>query len=158
MTGELTYEELERRIKALEKKAIEQKRLKDELSASEEKYRRLVENIAEVIYSVDTHGVMTYVSPATESLLGYRSEEVIARPFTDFIFPQDLPQMKKRFQDALTGKAGPAEYRILKKTGGYSWIRTFSRPVAVDNAVVAIQGVLMDITEIKEAEEAVSRE
>lgn len=117
MATKHTDEELERRVKLkeLEERARKQKRLLDALSDSEEKYRRLAKDIFEGIYCVDTHGVTTYVSPATESLLGYRSEEIINRPFTDFIFPQDLPHMKKRFQDALNGNGEPAEYRISEK-------------------------------------------
>ena len=106
------YAELGHLVKGLEKKEVEKKRLEDALLYSDDKYRRLVENIAEVIYFVDTHGMMTYVSPAAEYLLGYRPEEIINRPFTDFIFPQDLPRMKKRFQDVLTGNVEPAEYRV----------------------------------------------
>jgi PAS domain S-box-containing protein len=154
MSTKHTYEELERRVKQLEKKGLEQKRLKDALSDSEGNYRHLVENIPEVIYSVDTHGVMTYVSPAVESLVGYRSEEIIGRPFADFIFPQDLPRMKKHFQKALTGNVKPAEYRIMKKSNGYRWVRTFSKPIFVKDVVVAIQGILMDVTESKKIEEA----
>jgi PAS domain S-box-containing protein len=152
MARELTYEELEHRVKVLEKKALEKKRCVKMLSESEEKYRRLVENMHEVIYTVDTHGVMTWVSPATELLLGYRPSEIIGRSFTDFIYRQDLLRMKKRFQEVLLGQIIPTEYRIVKKSGEYLWVLTFSKPIVQSGGVVAIQGVLTDINEQKKVE------
>ena len=46
---------------------------------SEEKYRNLVENLSDIIYTVNEDNVITYVNPAIESILGYKPSEVIGR-------------------------------------------------------------------------------
>jgi PAS domain S-box-containing protein len=132
----------------------ERKRAEDALRESEEKYRDLVENISDVIYSIDTDGVMTYISPAIESVLGYSPSEIIGTPFIEFIYKEDLPRTKKRFEEILSGHIKPSEYRIVDKFGEIHWILASSKPVFTQNHIIGIQGVLTDITERKQAEEA----
>ena len=47
---------------------IEQKHIEEALRKSEEKYRDLVENINDIIYSIDANGLITYISPAVKYL------------------------------------------------------------------------------------------
>jgi two-component system cell cycle sensor histidine kinase PleC len=124
------------------------------LRASEEKYRRLVENIHEVIYSTDTIGTVTYVSPAIEPLTGYSPAEIEGRHFSEFIFGDDVEYLVSRYGNALSGQATPAEYRLLTKSGGYRWVRTFTKPIRYGDEAIGLQGVLSDITNLKRSEEA----
>lgn len=125
------------------------------LRESEEKYRDLVENVNDVIYTVDRNGVITYVSPAIESFIGYRPSEVIDRPFATLIYHQDFDRIRENLEILLAGHSpGPSEYRILNKSGEIRWMRTSSRPIFERNRVVGMQGILADITERKQAEEA----
>jgi PAS domain S-box-containing protein len=123
------------------------------LQESEKKYRRLVENIHEVIYSIDQKGTIIYVSPAIESFTGFSPSEMEGRHFSRFIFQEDFGRIVDRFQEALSGQGRPTEYRILTRTGEYRWVRSFSKPIREGHEVKGIQGVLSDITEQKEAEE-----
>jgi len=68
----------------------ERKRAEDTLRESEAKYRDLVENISDVIYSIDKNGVMTYISPAIESIVGYSPSEIIGKPLIEFFYKEDL--------------------------------------------------------------------
>jgi len=131
----------------------ERKRTEEALRESEEKYRDLVENISEAIYAVDEKGVLTYVSPSVEQLIGHSQSEVIGRSFTEFIHQEDLPHAKMRFQEVFSGQLGPSEYRILKESGEVCWISASSRPISLDGDVIGVRGVLADITERKLAEE-----
>ena len=76
----------------------ERKQAEEALRKSEEKYKDLVENISEVIYTLDKNGVITYISPAIQTILGYDSSEMMGRSFTDFVYSEDLPRQKKRFK------------------------------------------------------------
>ncbi|MDY6989465.1 MAG: PAS domain S-box protein [Thermodesulfobacteriota bacterium] len=124
------------------------------LEASEAKYRHLVENINDIIFSIDEHGVVTYVSPVVESVMGYRPSEAVGRPFADFVHPQDLPWVSNRFQEVLSGQVEPSEYRVLTASGETRWIVSSSRPILEDGRAIGLRGVMRDITQRKEAEEA----
>jgi PAS domain S-box-containing protein len=122
------------------------------LRLSEEKFRQLVENIHEVIYTTDRDGLVTYVSPAIERLTGFIPSDVVGRHFSKFIHEEDLGYLKSRYDHALEGQRSPTEYRVLTKSGGYRWVSTFSRPVKENNTSVGLHGVISDITEYKESE------
>ena len=130
----------------------EQKQAEKALRESEEKYRELVENINDVIYAVDEHGILTYVSPAIESVIGYTLSEITGHHFREFIHPEDLPHLKESFEMTLTGHDTTSEYRILAKSGEIRWMRTSSQPIRAESQVIGVQGVLVDITESKRAE------
>ncbi|NIM10399.1 MAG: PAS domain S-box protein [Candidatus Aminicenantes bacterium] len=131
---------------------VEDKQAKEAVRASEEKYRDLVENINDVIYTIDNEGIITYVSPAVKSLIGYDPVEFIGQPFKEFVFEEDLPRLKKNLQHAISGQTTPNEYRIPDKIGKIHWIRASSRPQYKGDRVIGIQGVLTDITELKQVE------
>jgi two-component system cell cycle sensor histidine kinase/response regulator CckA len=132
----------------------DRKRAEEALKESEERYRELVENMSEAVYVLDQRGVITYVSAAIQSLWGYRPWEIIGRPFTDFFCQEDLPRVRKRFGEVLSGKIGAGEYRVLDKSGEIHWILVSSKPTFAEGTVTGLQGVLSDITERKRAEEA----
>ena len=121
---------------------------------SEKKYRSLVENISDIVFTVNIQGLFTYISPVAERIFGYTPEEVIGQSFSRFIFQDDLPMLMERFHMMLAGEVDPADYRILTKTGDVRWVRSSSRPVMVDGKAVAIQGLISDITERKQIENA----
>ncbi|MCK4977251.1 MAG: PAS domain S-box protein, partial [Anaerolineales bacterium] len=141
-------------VLALYHNISEQKRADEALRKSEEKYRDLVENIDNIIYATDGKGVLTYVSPAVESFLGYQPDEVIGCPFSDFIQTSDIPAITRNFENILSGQISAGEYQIQTKSGHTRWMHTSSRPITVEDKVVGIQGVLSDITERKQAEAA----
>jgi len=126
----------------------------DALRASEENYRFLVENLREGIYTVDENGIITYVSPGVEFLLGYSRAEILGRDFSEFIFGEDVEYIKKEFEEAKANHLRPSEYRLKTKSGGFRWVRTFSKLIYKGGKVGGLQGVLLDITKYKETEVA----
>jgi PAS domain S-box-containing protein len=124
-----------------------------ELRASEEKYRELVEDISDVIYAVDRDGVVAYVSPVIESLIGYAPSELIGHPFAGVIHPEDLQRVRENYQRVISGQAQANEYRLLTKSGEIRWARTSSRPVLDGSHVVGVRGVLADVTRRVRAEQ-----
>lgn len=137
------------------KDVTERKRIQEKLEESERKYRELVEDISDTIYSVDTKGNVVYISPAIKSLIGYEPHEMIGKHFSNFVHSDDLQTMKKSFESSLEDKATPADYRIINKAGSYVWIRALSKAIKDDkNNVIGIRGAVSDITERKHMEEA----
>ncbi|MFC1539169.1 PAS domain S-box protein, partial [Candidatus Latescibacterota bacterium] len=123
------------------------------LKESERKFRTLVENINEVIYTIDMNGVMTYISPAIESFTNYQISDFINHKYTEFVFPGDLARIKENFNKVTKGTTKSTEYRILDKDDSIKWIRTSSSPILSDGTVKGVQGVITDITDLKSAEE-----
>ena len=112
----------------------------------------MVENISEVIYTLDKNGVMTYISPAIQRILDYNSTEIIGRSCTEFVYGEDLPRQRERFKRVLSGAIGPDEYILLSKSGEIRWVRTSSMPILEKNQTIGLRGVLSDITESKRLE------
>jgi two-component system cell cycle sensor histidine kinase/response regulator CckA len=122
------------------------------LRRAEEKYRDLVENLNEAVYNLDIAGVVTYVSPVVESVLGYTSREVVGRPFSSFIHEKDLPQYLRDLEKTLSGETARGDYRGLTKSGDTIWVRASNRPILGRERVVGVGGILMDITSARESE------
>ena len=132
----------------------ERKRAEEELKRSEEKYRELVESINELIYSIDASYKIIYVSPIVEDLLGYRSEELLGKSFDFMVYPDDLIRMKTNLKRVLAGNLESNEYRIVTKSGSVKWFRTSSKPVFDGDRICGVHGLLIDITQQRQAQAA----
>ena len=135
-----------------------QKQIEDALRESEEKYRDLVERISDVIYTANTMGELTYVSPAIDPFLGYSPAEVVGRPFSEFIAPEDVGRARERFQQISAGaSASPNEYRFVTKAGELRWARVSSQPIVDGEGISGVRGVVTDITDRVRAEVQLER-
>ena len=128
---------------------------------SEERFRLLAENAHDIVYyfRLAPTPSLEYISPAAEAILGYTPAEFLGYPdlLTDIIHPDDRHLMGTLLQnDQHTDQ--PITLRALPKHGGVKWIE-LSRSVIHDDSgqPVAIQGIVRDVTERKEAEEALSQ-
>ncbi|WFN33484.1 PAS domain S-box protein [Methanogenium sp. S4BF] len=128
------------------------KKAEADLRISREKYRSLVENMNEILFVVDTTGVITYLTPNISSIIGYSVSELIGRQYTEFVHPDDRAERLNELDHLLSGKERSSEYRILKKGGGCIWVQTTGRPVTEDGQVTGLQGVLTDISSLKAME------
>ena len=121
---------------------------------SEEMYRDLVEKISDVIYAINTEGVITYLSPAAESLLGLPPKKLVGRQFAQSLHPEDSRKAQENVQALLAGGIpGTTEYRVLNALGETRWIGVTSQPIVDGGQVTGFRGVLTDITERKRVEE-----
>ncbi|MFO8011206.1 MAG: PAS domain S-box protein [Dehalococcoidia bacterium] len=144
----------EKRSLVVVRDVTEQKRAEEALRQSEEKYRNLVENISEVIYSTEEDGRMSYISPSVQKFAGYSPSELIGENFSRFIHPDDFPQAFESYQKVLRGEQTRGKYRILTKYGEWRWIRASNNPITKHGKKVGTYGVLTDITEREEAVQA----
>ncbi|HSJ55761.1 MAG TPA: PAS domain S-box protein [Anaerolineae bacterium] len=137
--------------------AIERKRAVEALQRSEEKYRLLVESLSDVIFTVDTQGILTYISPAIERYSGFPAGQVIGQPFTRFIHPDDLPGLVTSFGRSLAGQPEPFEFRVYSRDGTIRHVRTSSQMLVEEGQVVGLTGIMSDVTASKRAEEERAR-
>ncbi len=133
---------------------IERRRAAQEaLEKSEQRYRELIENINEIVFSTDGEGILTYASPAVKTMGGYDTSEVVGQPFTQFVFEDDLTLVRGYFEKLKSGPADPEEFRVLTKSGDFRWIRISCRPVHAGGVFRGIQGTFSDVTDRKWIEE-----
>jgi len=130
----------------------ERKKMEDSIREKERKYQEVVESINDVIYVMEHDQRISYISPVVETFLGYHPSEVVGRPFTDFIFPDDLELVAENMKVVFDGRIAPSEFRICKKSGDICWVRTTIRPIS-KKGFITLHGILADITDIKVAEE-----
>ena len=123
-------------------------------SESAEKYRSLVENIRDVIYELDSQGVVLYISPVIRDMLGYDSAEIVGKNFIELAHKDDLSGLAEWFSELRKGVESPSEYRIIKKSGELRWARTKTRPIMEDGQFKGARGILIDITDQRRVEEA----
>jgi PAS domain S-box-containing protein len=123
-------------------------------SESADKYRSLVENIRDVIYELDSQGVVLYISPAIRDMLGYDSAEIVGKNFIEFAHKDDLSSLAEWFSELRKGREDPSEYRILNKSSEIRWTRTKTRPIMEDGLFKGAHGILIDVTAQRRVEEA----
>ena len=124
----------------------------DALLESENRYRRLVEDVRDVIFTLSPEGTIRSLNSAFEVLTGLRRKEWIGKHFTTLIHPEDLPAADETFQRILTGQPMPLfELRALTRTGDYRHFE-FQIPAERDPEGT-ILGSARDVTQRKKAEE-----
>ena len=147
-------QELNKTVADLQQEITTRRGMEEALGENERRYRHLVENITETLYTTDLQGVLTYVSPSIQTVSGFIPAELVGRHFTEIAVPEDRSLLTQVFTKRLCGKTGKLEWRLLHQTGEYRWIHSSSQPMRSADKVIGIQGMLMDITERKQMEEA----
>jgi len=142
----------------------EQRRAQEQQAEAEAKFRNLVEATPAITYmdrvkeDDRTDVVPAYISPQLESVLGYTPEEWLADEdsWGIHLHPEDRLEAERILDQARAeGKPGSAEYRMVAKDGRIVWIRENSVLIRDEAGNPHFwQGVLLDITERKEAEDA----
>ncbi len=90
---------------------------------SEERFRRLSENSADIVSRIDLMGRRLYISKSIERILGWTPQDVDGLKWVQFLHPEDRDVFQLAF-----GRTRPAEeqivatYRCARKDGSWAWI------------------------------------
>jgi PAS domain S-box-containing protein len=123
-------------------------RARQALESSEQRYRELVEDVTDILYTVDRDGRFLSLSRSFERSTGYRVEEWIGRPFAELFMPHSAPKAREHFQHALGGDGGViGEYDLPDQTGAVVTVEVSSQPRYVDGIVAGVIGMARDVTE-----------
>ncbi len=131
------------------------------LRVSEEKFRRLVEGLKEeyFFFSINPTGIMTYVSPSVENVLGYQQAQYLqnfstyltANPVNDVVAARWLEVVPDR-------SLPPAEIEIYHANGSKLTLEIMEVPVqSAAGEIVSIEGIAHDVTQKKRAEKTLAR-
>jgi len=134
----------------------DRKRAEEALRRSEEKFRLLVENSHDIIYSLTAGGVFTFVSPAWTLLLGHPVIEVTGKSFQPFVHPEDLMDCMAFLKSVIETKRRQegVEYRVRHTDGTWHWHTSSAVPFENEAGnIVGLYGIARDITDRKKKEE-----
>lgn len=124
---------------------------------SEERFRALVEATSDWVWAVDQKARYTYASPKVRDLLGYEPEEVVGKTPFDFMPPDEAERVARVFEDIARTRRPFArlENLNLHKDGRHVMLETSGVPILdAAGSLLGYRGVDRDITERKQAEEA----
>ncbi len=132
--------------------ALERRRSQNALEEAARRERAMVENALNLICTVDAEGRFVSVNSAYLKVLGYHPEELLGRPFAEFIAPEDLAQTNEAAATVMSGKEiNDFENRCLHKNGTYRSMMWTSYWSDSEQLMFA---VAHDITERKQVENA----
>jgi PAS domain S-box-containing protein len=148
--------------RALEKYRMmeERRKIEDDLRASEEKYRALVENLPAAVYlsPVGDPAVSMYVSAQIETILGFTSEDFAADRQLWFkrVHPDDRDMVTDFLMRACSSGANGAitvEYRMLARDNRTVWVQDRVRVILDKTGKPSyLHGLMTDITQLKQAQ------
>lgn len=135
----------------------ERKRTEEALRKSEEQYRRLLSNLPDVTWTIDSTGRILYISRNIEYVLGYTPEELLDGGGLSVrlsrIHPEDADKTVEQFNLLFQRNTNiDLEYRLQHKDGRWIWVRNRAVRTYTRDGLTVADGVLIDISRRKQAE------
>lgn len=139
---------------------IEKRKVENEVRRSREQFQSVINNLPGITYRClpDKDWTMTFLSDEVERMIGYTAADFIdnkTRSFASIIHPDDLPGTYSILKKIKRKKSFELEYRMVCKNGDVIWVKENGRGIFDDNdKLIYIDGVIIDITETKQQQEA----
>jgi len=134
----------------------ERNRAQRALQLSEERYKDLVENASDIIYTHTPDGTMTSANAAVLRAYGYTLDELLGLNIASLVDPASLEVARESIRRKTVGfteRSEPYELLTRAKDGREIWLEISTRIVKEAGVPVAIHGIGRDVTERKKAEE-----
>ncbi|MCB1751240.1 MAG: EAL domain-containing protein [Gammaproteobacteria bacterium] len=143
------------------------------LEASEHRYRFIVNNSPDIIYMLDNSGHFVFVNDRIKTILGYETEELLGKHYSEFVHKEDIEKAKYVFDERRTGSRAShnIEFRLLCKGSSLPYRYFESRSITIELSAMGVYteqhaeekeefigtyGVVRDISERKRAEEVIN--
>ena len=136
---------------------VENRQAEQALQESEERYRTLIENANEAIV-VAQDGLLKFANRKTSDMTGYSPQEIVGKPFVEFIHPDDGQMVSDNYARRIRGEEVPEVYtfRIVGKSGMETWVEIHAVSIQWQDRPATLN-FLSDISERKRAEEALRK-
>lgn len=134
----------------------DRKQAEEALRKSEQLFRGFVENASDLIFGSDREGVLTYLSPNWQLLMGEPAYSAVGRLFTSYVHPEDASICRDVFNRILqTGNpAESLDFRAFHRDGSIRWFSIKASWQSDENGrIIGFMGIARDITERKHFEE-----
>lgn len=149
-------EHLRQLVAQMEQDAAERKRTEQALLESEQRFRALIQNSADVVMLLGDNSRVLYVSPSVIRVLGYTPEEMVGRTTADFVRPDELESLRQHFSELSSNPetSFTVEHVIHHKDGSLRVLEVTATNLHDDPAVGATVVNYHDVTERRQAEAA----
>ena len=142
------------RISTEKKSAIELIGTGEESQKSKETLKTVLENINDVVFQLSPTGIIKYISPKVQELYGYKPEELIGKHLKITTPASQVPKALKILKSTISGKTVKNfEIEQIDSKGKIFNMEINVSPVKKNGTIIAVQGVMRDITERKRANE-----
>ena len=134
-----------------------EKQIEEKLRYEEQRFRAFVENSSDIITLVNLEGIVTYVNPALEKVLGFKPEERIGANGFELVHPDDIKFLADAFNTLSTDTNAPViegSVRLCHKDGSWRTLEGVGSNLINNNVVEAIIINYRDITDRKQSEES----
>jgi PAS domain S-box-containing protein len=127
-------------------------------AASERKFRQIVETAHEGIWTLGPDGRTRYVNPRLCEMLGYDEAQIMGRPHWEFLLPEQQAAARSVEARGVARGVEQREYCYRRRDGSSIWVLVTSNPISENGGGgQGIIGMLVDITERKQAEDRAAR-
>ena len=140
------------------KEEIEHRKLAEvKIKQSEERYRKLIENAPAIVYSFSNKKGGYFYSSRVKEILGYSTEYLIENPklWNESIHPDDRYKVDEIINRNKDIRYYDLEYRIKDINGNWLWFQDRSIEIKINADELTIEGIAIDITERKVAENTI---
>ncbi|MFC4355533.1 diguanylate cyclase domain-containing protein [Chryseomicrobium palamuruense] len=145
-------------ILTIVKDITEKYQLEQMLRENEEKYRLITENSLDVIKLINTDGIIEYVSPSSEVIVGFLPDTYIGKHFKDFLGQEERETIVQNFESIIKEqKAITVEVKYLHRDGHHVWMEIVATPVIKDGQVTQVVTSARNISERIEYREKLAK-
>ncbi|MCL7748944.1 EAL domain-containing protein [Halalkalibacter alkaliphilus] len=120
-------------------------------------YTDLFSAYPEALFLLDTSGEFVELNDGLVKLLGYPKDKLLYSHFTDYIFQEDVADVKGYFFNALRGKDQERQIRVMHENGNIKYVSVKVVPAKIKGEILGVYGVAKDISEKKELEAALRK-
>ncbi|HEY0100397.1 MAG TPA: PAS domain S-box protein [Pyrinomonadaceae bacterium] len=141
-------------VRGVARDITRRKGVEEQLRRSEERYRSLVDNANDIIYTADMEGRYTSLNKSGERVSGYTLEEVLGMTWKEIVAPDYWPLVSEMLMRKLATQDLVTFYEleIIAKDGRRIPLEVNSQLIYEDRQPVGMQGIARDITERKHNE------
>ena len=144
-----------RRIVALARDITKRKQAEDNLRASEERFRRMIENASDLISVINRDGIFKFQSPAAKRMLGYEPEAMLGKHCIEYVHPDDRAKKLAAIERTIAEPATPimVEQRVRRADGQWRLFQTIAQSLPDDGGEGFIVLNSRDLTDARQLEE-----
>jgi len=158
MTKKPTYEELEQRVKELEKESFERKQAEEQLRYQKRRLESLVEYSSLAIVTLDERHNIISCNRDFEELFYFKTSDIVGRNLDELIAGQEnIEDAISYTKQTLSGQAIHGSGKRKRKDGTYIDVEFIGAPIIIDEKLIGAYGIYQDISERKQVEEALQQ-
>ena len=122
---------------------------------NELKFKSILQNLMDVVFVLDSGGLIKYVTPSVTAVLGYSEEDLASRNAFDFIHPEDIQRSRKLFEELLQNPDSSivTDIRLKNRQETWTWVEAKGINKFTDSVIDGVIISLHDISERKQSEQ-----